>query len=231
MNKLICINVLLPALIETEKQKEMTDRCKKSLISLDNCVKVYIDKEPYKYAVAGVWNAFFDRWRGKDYDFLMITANDVVHDPHCIDYLVRCAKENLKAGVVSAKVIRDEKEFKKNFGQWNYTSRLTAGIKDPATFILRQGVIEKVGRVDQEFPIEFVERDYIYRAKLAGFDWIQPEVELTYHPPFSGTVGNSDERLRKAYQKYLLKWGGDANDERFLFPNNDLSLNYAYCRK
>lgn len=230
-NKLQCVRVLLPALQETGEQREMTQRSLKSLVSFDHCVKVTVDKKRYKTAVAGAWNALLDQWRGKEYDYLMITASDVEHDPNMIDYLVRCMEENPTAGIVSCKVTRDYEEFKKNFGQYEYTSNLTPGLKDPATFLIRKGVIEKVGRIDELFEIEFVERDFIYRCKLAGYDWIQPDIPLSYHPPYSGTVGNSDERLQLALRRYILKWGGDANNELYLFPMNNLNLDYKYTVK
>lgn len=229
--KLKCVQVLLPALQETKEQKEMAQRSLKSLVSFDYCVKVTVDKKRYKTAVAGAWNALLDKWRGKDYDYLMITASDVEHDPNCIDYLVKCMEENPKAGIVSVKVTRDYEDFKKNFGQYKYTSKLTQGLKDPATFMLRKGVIEKVGRIDEYFPFEFVERDFIHRCKLAGYDWIQPDIILEYHPPRSGTIGNPQERLDAALRRYMAKWGGDANSEVFTSPFNNLSLDYTYCVK
>lgn len=226
------IKVLLPYYNTTKEQEEMTDRARKSLISFENCAKVYEDGNKYETKVAGVWNNFFRQWVGKEYDYLMITASDVEHDPECIDYLVRCAEENPNAGIVSCKVTRDYDEFKKYFGQYKYTSQLTLREpKDPATFLLRKGVIEKIGFADEIFPAEFVERDLIYRAKLAGFDWVQPDIVLEYHPPYSGTLGNDNARLERAYKKYLSKWGGDGNAEVFLSPYNDLNLDFTYCEK
>lgn len=225
------IQILLPALEKTKKQKELTKHAFKSLVSFNHCIDIHTDRKPYETAVAGVWNAFLDIWRNGDYDYLMITANDVEHDPSAIDFMVKCLEDNPSAGVVSIKVTRDVEEFKRGFGQQEYTKKLTRGLKDPATFMFRKGVIEKVGRIDEEFPIEFVERDYLYRCRLAGFDWIQPDIILSYHPPKSGTVGNDVDRLNTAYRRYVSKWGGDADQERFRFPYNDFNLNYTHCRK
>lgn len=228
-----CVQILLPALIENEEQEKMTKRCKKSLISFDQCVKLTVDKKKYPAAVAGVWNTFLDKWRGKDYDYLMITANDTEADPHAIDYMVRCAEENSQAGIITGHVTRDYDDFKKNYGQYEYTSSLTVGAEniDPACFLIRKGLIEKLGRIDEEFPCEFVERDYIYRAKLAGYDVIEPAINLWYHPPYAGTIGNDSKRLQRALRKYMSKWGGDANKESYLFPYNDARLDFTYCNK
>ena len=155
----------------------------------------------------------------------MITANDTQADLGAIDYMVRCAEEH-DAGMVTGKVVRDLDEFKKGYGR-EYTSELTTGLIDPACFVLKKGVIEKVGRIDEAFKIEFVERDYIYRMKLAGYKVIQPDVVLWYHPPRSGTVGNDEERLRQAFRKYYAKWGGDANSEVFRYPMNDMSKDFT----
>lgn len=232
IDKLIKVKALLPYYITNEEQKKMTDRARQSLMSFECCLKIYEDGNKYQTKVAGVWNAFFKKMVGTEYDYLLITANDVEHDCKMVDFLVRCAEENQKAGIISCKVTRDYDKFKDEYGQHVYTSELTTHKpKDPATFLLRKGVIEKIGFADEQFPGAFVERDLIYRAKLAGYDWIQPDIELEYHPPFSGTLGNDDMELDKAYQRYLAKWGGDANMERYLHPYNDLSLPITYCEK
>jgi hypothetical protein len=116
-------------------------------------------------------------------------------------------------------------------GKQEYTTKLTHDTIDkridPATFLLRKGVIEKVGRIDEFFPVEFVERDYMYRMKLAGYDCIQPDVVTWYHPPYSGTVGNDLRRYDQAFKRYVLKWGDDP--EVYQFPFNDPSLDFTYC--
>ena len=225
------IKILLPALIETKEQEIMTEECRKSLVSFEHCTKLTIDTNKYPTKVAGVWNVFLDQWRGKEFDYLLITANDTIADPLAIDYMVRCAEENPNAAIITGKVTRSKDDFKKYFGQYKYTSRLTKGFIDPACFLIRKGVIERIGRIDEEFPCEFVERDYINRCKLAGYDVIQPDIHLWYHPPYAGTIGNDQDRLQLALRKYLQKWGGDATIEKFGHPYNDVSLDFTYCRK
>lgn len=226
------IKALLPYYITNDEQKEMTDRARKSLISFECCLKVQEDGKKYETKVAGVWNNFFKQWVNKEYDYLLITANDVEHDPKMVDFMVRCAEQNPSAGIISCKVTRDIEEFRQGFGQQVYTDVLTTHKpKDPATFLLKKGVIEKIGFADEQFPTAFVERDLIYRAKLAGYDWIQPDVILEYHPPFSGTIGNDDEELERSYKRYLGKWGGDANSERFLRPYNNFNLSISYVER
>lgn len=229
-NDCLKIKALLPYLITNKEQEEMTEKARKSLMSFEHCLSICEDGKKYEDQVAGVWNVFLDTWRGKKYDYLLITANDVEHDPMMVDYLVRCMEENPSAGIVSVKCTRDLEEFKKGYGQQQYTSELTTSQpKDPATFMIRKGVIEKVGRVDATFKTEFVERDFIYRCKLAGYDWVQPDVVLEYHPPYAGTIGNDRDRLHRALVKYVNKWGNDANKEIFTNPYNNLNFDYTYC--
>jgi GT2 family glycosyltransferase len=228
----IKIKALLPYYHTNKEQEEMTNRARKSLMSFEHCLKVYEDGNKYETKVAGVWNVFFKQFVGTEYDYLLITANDVEHDPMMVDFMVRCAEENPKAGIISCLVTRDYDDFKKGFGQQKYTSILTTHIpKDPATFLLRKGVIEKIGLADEQFPGAFVERDLIYRAKLAGYEWVQPHVVLEYHPPYSGTLGNDVIQLQKALERYRFKWGNDADMERFTHPYNDMSLDYTYCER
>lgn len=227
------VKILLPALIETEEQKEMTDRCRKSLVSFGHCARVYEDNKKYPTKVAGVWNAFLSKWVGKEYDYLMITANDTEADPMAIDFMVRCAEDNPRAGIISGHVERDYDKFKQGYGQQIYSGELTQGYSnmDPACFLIRKGVIEKVGLMDEQYPCEFVERNYIWRCKLAGYDWVEPKEVLWYHPPYAGTIGNDDERLQKALRKYVMETGGDAGKEVFRNPYNNLSLNYTFRLK
>lgn len=232
-NKLTCIRVLLPALIENDAQKAMTETSFKSIISLNHCVKVQVDNKRYELRVAGVWNAFFDEWRGKEYDYLMIMANDVQLDIQAIDFMVTALEANPDAGVSTCHVTRDIEEFETNYGQHDFDGTLTESYHkmDPACFMLRKGVIETVGRIDEQFPCEFVERDYWKRCLLAGFKWIEPAQTLCYHPPYSATIGNDDERLKKALKRYVDKWGGDANQERYNYPYNDMNLDYTFTGK
>lgn len=228
-NKSCKIHVLLPALIESENQKLMTQRCRKSLISLNYCLDIIEDNNKYKFAVAEVWETFFSNFRGKKYDYLMIVANDTEMDCQAIDFGIRCLKEHPEAGVITFKVERDHDKYVKGYGQGIYDGKLSRTYRelDPACFILRKGVIEKVGEIDFQFPCEFVERDYWHRCRLAGFNWIQLDQVLCYHPPVAGTIGNSIERLKKALRRYTLKWGGDAGLEKFTHPYNNFNLDYT----
>lgn len=205
----------------------MTDACRESLVSKHDLV-VYEDNLKYDKAVAGVWNAFLDIWRGKEYDYVLIVANDTIATPNGIDFMIKCAEENPESGLITGMVTRDLNEFKKKKGEWKYTSELTKGLLDPACFLLRKGVIEKVGRIDEVFKKEFVERDFLYRCQLADYNVIQPDVITWYHPPYAGTIGNSTARLHRALRKYVQKWNGDANCEQWKYPYNDLSLTYKF---
>lgn len=225
-----CVQVLLPALVNTPELKQMTDDCRKSIVSFDHCIKLTEDNNKYPRKVAQAWNTLLDPWRGKEYDFLMIMASDTILDPMAIDYVVKCMEENPSAGVVTLRVERDLEKFKAGFGQQKYSGKLCPNYHDldPANFLIRKGVIETVGRIDEMFPGPFVERDFWRRCNLAGFDWIQPVEVLNYHPPHAGTIGNDQKELQAALRKYMLKWGGDAGQERFEHPYNDMRLSFTY---
>jgi hypothetical protein len=230
-NSLIKVKALLPYFITTPEQKLMTDRARMSLMSFECCLKITEDGKKYDSKVAGVWNAFFREWVGKEYDYLLITANDVEHDPKMVDFMVRCAEKN-PMSIVSCKCIRDYQEFRGGYGQQEYTDDLTTHKpKDPATFLMPKGVIETIGFADEQFPGPFIERDLLYRAKLAGYTWIQPDIVLEYHPPYSGTLGNDTMECERAFQRYVMKWGGDADAERYRHPYNDLTLPISYVEK
>lgn len=226
-----CIQILLPALIETKEQEEMTELCKKSIFSTKYCLKVDLDTRKYDRKVAGVWNSFLDKWRGEDYDYLMIMANDTQLDPMAIDYSIETLEGHPEAGVCTLHVTRDLEAFKKGFGQYKRSGDLTSSYHsmDPANFIIRKGVIEEVGRIDETFPCEFVERDYWYRCNLSGHEWIEPKEVLNYHPSIAGTIGNDQQRLQRALRKYLLKWGGDAGREKWSHPYNNLNYDFTYA--
>lgn len=225
-----CVQVLFPALIHTKELAKMADGCRKSIISFEHCIQITEDNNKYPRKVAQAWNTLLDLWRGKEYDYLMIMASDTILDPMAIDYMVRCMEENPSAGVVTCHVTRDLEEFRKGFGQQAYSSKLTADYHsmDPANFLIRKGVIEKVGRIDEMFPGPFVERDFWRRCTQMGFDWIEPEEVLNYHPPFAGTIGNDQAELQSALRRYLLKHGGDAGQERFEYPYNDMRLDWTF---
>ena len=226
-----CIPTLLPALVETEEQEQMTTECRKSLISLDHCIKITEDRQRYETAVAGVWDNFIQaQLQNDDWDYLLITANDTIADPMAIDHMAKFLDENLNVGMVTGKVERNLEKFKQGFGQQEYTNKRTPTYHglDPACFMLRREAIEMVGHIDQEFPREFVERDLIRRFNLAGWEVSQPDIVLWYHPPYAGTIGNDGARLQRALAKYLAKWGGDAGRERYQWPYNNIGLDFTF---
>jgi hypothetical protein len=234
------IKCLLPALIQNEEQEDMTSQCKKSLQETFAMahqrhgaqVHTQVDGEYYANRVAACWNVFLDQFRGKKYDFLLITANDMLAAPYALDYMLRAMEDYPDAGMVTGKIERNLKSFVANMARQKYTRQLTPDTIekriDPAAFLLRKGVIETVGRVDEWFPIEYVERDYMRRMHLAGFDCIQPDVVTWYHPSHSGTVGNDMQRFDAATKRYIMKWGGDP--ETFQFPFQDPNLDFTFCK-
>jgi GT2 family glycosyltransferase len=177
--------------------------------------------------LAQKWNEWLDSYRGTYYDYLFVTANDVEHKEQSIDYLVDFAQQN-NIDVVSGSLGRNYEHFSE-IDDIVFSTDIADRMDTPA-FLIKKGVIEKVGRVDEYFPLEFVERDYFYRAELAGFKVAGAKMKLHYHPDESVTVGYNNERFQKAFDRYVQKWGGDALKEQFTYPFNDMSLDFTYCK-
>lgn len=94
---------------------------------------------------------------------------------------------------------------------------------------LNHEVIEKVGLIDEWsfYPIYYDDNDYLYRCKLAGVK--QYDVWGITHGDgkHKGSMAiNSSEELKQSNHKsfrenknnYILKWGGEPGQERFVTP-------------
>lgn len=194
-------------------------------------IEIVEDTNKYENKMAECMNVFFDRFRGTDYNYLIWIPNDLKCHRLSIQRLVEMMEDNKDIAIGSLDVVRDIEKFKelKNI---KLTKRRNHYIDMETTnFIVRAGVIEEVGRIDEQFPLEFFERDYFYRVRLARGVLAGIRTVAFYHPVESGTIGNSTERLQKALEEYTKKWGGDAFQERYQNPMNDIKLDYKYCIK
>lgn len=223
------IYLLYPNLIKDKGlAKKSMDSVKLMMKNSKYDIEFIEDGKKYEKAVAGAWNSLLKQVVGKDYDYLFILCNDGVFHKDILRYMVNF-QINTGFDIVTAKCERD-------WDKWSQIAkvelkdtiiRTETEKKDPAIMMFRKGVLEKVGLADETFPREFVERDLLYRCRLAGFAWGQPNDVAMFHPPVSTTIGNDNKRLQRALWKYVLKWGGDADQERFYFPYNDINFDYS----
>jgi hypothetical protein len=183
-----------------------------------------VDTRIHDFALAEKWNDFFDFYRGRDYEYLFIVANDTIGRIESFDYMVQLAYEQ-NVDLLNCNVNRNLELFEQNLITYR-----TDLIEDGGTsnFLIKKGVIEKVGRVDEYFPHEYVERDYFHRVKLAGFNIKCTPMELFYHPPQSRSQVN---RLGVgiASDRFNEKWGTGGHIPTLTNPKNDPNLNYEFC--
>lgn len=93
---------------------------------------------------------------------------------------------------------------------------------DWSVFVISRNAWNKVGRFDEKFfPAYFEDKDYEYRAKLAG-------VPITYNLPGpvrfipSGTIQKDISLLSSSANLayYVSKWGGVPGQEKYTIPFN-----------
>lgn len=228
------VRILLTSVIFDKQQEASTKECFESISSDKYILDIHLDSRVHKLAVAEKWNEFFDWWRGKEYDYLVVMANDTLARAESIDYLVQCLEDNPRVGLLNGRMNRDRIAFlNKKIG---YSSKVEYGIKgDTSNFIVRKGLIETIGRIDDWFPYEYVERDYLYRCELAGsaygVEGMAPactEMELFWHPTSSGTRQNR-RGLQEPRIRYCKKWGDLDLIENFKHPFNDDDFDFTYC--
>lgn len=221
------IRVLLTSVVVDQKHADVTRDCYLSLQS-NHTLDVMVDTRIHNNALAEKWNAFFDWWRWKDYDYLLIIANDTLARNESIDYMVQLMEET-NVDLLNTNICRDfnafqeqELKFKRDLVEQGGTSN----------FMLRRNVIEKVGRVDEYFPHEYIERDYFRRIELAGFVNRCTPMELFYHPSTSFSQINRTG-VSEAQRRFIEKWGADWPDtfEKWEKPFNNPKLDFTYCIK
>lgn len=218
--------ILITALIYNQEQRQATKECFDSLQSNEHLLDISIDSRNESISLTKKWNDFLDQWRDRDYEYLVIIANDTLARPETIDYMVRFMNDNPDVGIGESKLNRNREEFLAI--PIEYSTNSLVDIDDTSNFIIRKGVIEKVGRFNENrYPFAHNERDYIYRCKLAEVSVVQTEMRLFYHPPVSLTLENRGDYddSRKTYRE---QWGGEWLAERYTKPFNKEELDYTF---
>lgn len=86
-------------------------------------------------------------------------------------------------------------------------------------------MVREVGRWDTNLPQYYADNDYYRRVRLAGYEMLYTDLEVTHHNGASSTI-KSDPRLgyingvtHPLYsQYYSAKWGGDSGAETYDWP-------------
>jgi len=93
---------------------------------------------------------------------------------------------------------------------------------DWCAFIISKKIYENIGNFDEQFtPAYYEDKDYEYRMKLAGISIIRtPELNpFVYNS--SKTLEKNPlilEESKKNKQRYINKWGGEPNQEKYKTP-------------
>lgn len=219
------IPILITSLINRLEQAEFTSNCYKSLTSGEHLLAISIDASNEFISLTHKWNNFLDQYRDREYQYLIIIANDTLAKKESIDYMVRFMQENLDIGIGESKLNRNFEDFLNT--NLEYSNNVIP-LNDTSNFIIRKGVIEKIGRFNENrFPFAQNERDYIYRCKLGGVRVEQIAMQLFYHPPISLTLENRGD-FKQDCERYREIWGGDWQSEQFKYPFNNPDLDFTY---
>src|SRR5690606_23014759 len=226
------VHTLITAIALDNEDVELTKQCYNSFIncptSFVNDVMVDTRLHPKEQALTGKWNDFINFYRGKDYDYLMICANDTIAHPNALEYMVRLMQDNSEIGILHPTMNRHIDDFNASLNQSiEYTPELTWNPAETANMIVRKGVIETVGEFDLLFPHEYNERDYFHRARKLGIKLGTSPMKLFYHPPHS-QEDPYRQGVSVAANNYRMKHGGDWERETFDYPFNNPDLSYVH---
>lgn len=218
--------ILVTSLINKKEQENFTKDCIASLWSEDHILDVRLDSRNCPGKLTQKWNEFCDEYRGKDYEYIIIIANDTIARPESIDYMVRFMEDNPEVGIGESKLNRSKQDFL--LTHIAYTDDYDKEVNDTSNFIIRKGVIEKVGRFNEiRYPFSKNEHDYLYRCELAGIIVAQTRMQMFYHPIESLTPENRGD-FKQYVDAYIMQWGGDWNSPRFEYPFNNPELDYTF---
>lgn len=239
------VPILITALALDEEDVELTRICYNSFMDCPTTFIKDITVDPYLHgkdlALTAKWNEFLARWRNKEYDYLMLCANDTVAHPDALEWMVRVMEDNKDVGILHPVMNREPGEFlasiqKAQLGDesWKYTSEIFFSPHETANMILRRGVVETVGEFDLLFPHERNEQDYFVRAKRAGIKLATSPMKLFYHPKHSQDDPNR-QGLSVADKNFLEKWGADwfsaVEGGGFSHPFNNPDLPITYTKQ
>lgn len=230
------VHTMITAIALDNEDVELTKQAYNSFI---NCPTTYVNDvmvdtrlHPKDQALTGKWNDFIDFYRNKDYDYLMICANDTIAHPDAMEYMVRLMEDNPEIGIIHPTMCRDWAVFLASCEKsLEYDSKLGFNPHETANMILRKGVIETVGEFDLLFPHERNEQDYFVRATRLGVKLGTSPMNLFYHPQHSQDDPNR-QGLFTANNNFMNKFGADwftaVEGRGYSHPFNDPEHDFTY---
>ncbi len=229
------VHTLITALALDNEDVELTKQCYNSFVncktSFVNDVMVDTRLHGKDLALTAKWNEFCNFYRGKDYDYLMLCANDTIAHPQALQYMVDWMEDNLDVDIMHPYLERDRHQFDVRLNEViEYDSIPVWSPHETANMILRKGVIETVGEFDLLLPHERNEQDYFIRAKKLGKNIKTANMRLFYHPDHSQDDPNRQGLSvadRNFQAKHGCDWFSGIEGEGFEHPFNDPSKNWT----
>jgi len=142
-------------------------------------------------------------------EWILLLNNDTIVDPQLLNAFLAAAKEQPKAKILGAKILRygDWTTIDHLGGFWNgqkgeFDSPESGQTDHPyfdmkpvdyvcgAAFFMHRSVPEAIGLLEPRFFLFWEETDYCYRARKAGFEvWTAPEAKIWHKVSSSFTGG------------------------------------------
>ncbi len=142
-------------------------------------------------------------------EWILLLNNDTIVAPDFLDQFLKAAKEQPKAKILGAKILRYHQPDVIDHlgGFWNPQTGefVSSDVGQPdhphfgmrsadyvcgAAFFMHRSVPETIGLLEPKFFLFWEESDYCYRAKRAGFEvWTAPEAKIWHKVSSSFTGG------------------------------------------
>lgn len=201
--------------------------------------KVHEQNMGFPYSVNDIYDY---AWNEHDYDYLILTGNDVVAYPYCIDSLINLA-DTTDYQVISALQV-DVRSFVTLFPEtadlfgpdyrvtdfshecWNKFNDYSPipEIADMQLFdiqnccLYKRGAFEVLGYTDVNFyPAYYIDNDYARRIVNAGIRCCSMANARFFHfwsrTIKQGSGGSNSHYFENNRRYYIAKWGGDFGKE------------------
>ena len=175
--------------------------------------------------LARAWNVGIRRALERNSDYILIINLDLLFHPEFVNNLLSFAQEHREAIIWSGIDWNDSKTLE----QAPLEGELSGSVNS-ACFLIDRRLTERVGEFDEVFEPAYLEdRDMLYRVKLAGEKVLATPKARFHHIKkitIQGAFANLDRDLLKSLddslkandQRYILKWGGAPDQERYTSP-------------
>lgn len=112
------VHILITALALDEEDVALTKQCYESFINCPTSFVKDVMVDPRLHgkglALTAKWNEFINFYRSKDYDYLMLCANDTIAHPDALEYMVKWMEDNKGVDIMHPIMNRDRNDFDKS---------------------------------------------------------------------------------------------------------------------